>query len=97
MTHQVEPNLLLTLDIKTKVQSWPVQARLGQAKTELVIGRYGLHPGVRVGADLADPEGHGGAEAAAEGAVGRHHRHDCQMAVDRFLDRMCLALRASGL
>ena len=28
------------------------------------------------------------------GIVDEHHRHGCQMAIARFLDRMCLALRA---
>ena len=32
-----------------------------------------------------------------EAAIGKTLRHGCQMAIARFLDRMCLALRASGL
>ena len=35
-------------------------------------------------------------EVAAK-ATPQHHRHDCQIAIARFLDSMCLAIRASGL
>ena len=40
---------------------------------------------------------HGAACVACKGRARAFFHHSCQMAIARFLDRMCMALRASGL